>query len=312
MRSMLRVPAVLIGFVAAVLPSVGASQTVAATEPKQWSLERSEVMSNTSYGLVNVHRNEALGYRAADPGLHLYWAPPGGTVYGGSWQLIKKNPSPNVRDHRARPVASGETVALYSPYPKYKTSRGERSGMYLRYSSSSKTGQLEWTRVAEDAIEWRMELDPATRRLSLYNTRKRDYLVYDAANRIGWRSSQPGQGAVHDATVTMTAQPPVQGYVPFLGYFGGGAGFKAVLTEVRNPANFGTTLRFIKPNHSSNECGNASAVIVLAPGAALTAADMTALYGSATPALQNRIAFLACAAGTSAGTVFVNVKYRDV
>jgi hypothetical protein len=300
------------GVAAAALHSPAAAQTVSATEPRQWSVERAELMSNAPYRLVNVHRNQALAYRAADPGLHLYWAANTGTVYGGTWQLIKKNPSPNVRDHRSRPIASGETIALYSPYPKYKTSRGERSGMYLRYASSSKTAQLEWARVADESVEWKLELDPATRQLSLYNTRKRDYLVYDAANRVGWRSAQPGQGAVHDATVTLTAQPPVQGYIPFLGYYGGGAGFKAVLTEVRNPVNFGVTLRFVKRNRSSNECGNPDAVIVLAPGAALTAAQMTELYGSATPSLQNRLAFLACAAGTNASTAFVNVKYRDV
>lgn len=76
-----------------------------------------------------------------------------------------------------------------------------------------------------------------------------------------------------------------------------------------NPSG-GAPLFFVKPGHSSQDCGTSSAVISLAPGATMAAADMKTLWGSATPSLSQRLAFLACAA-TQYSTVFVNVEYRD-
>jgi hypothetical protein len=286
--------------------------TVGAGERQQWTIDSAQAISNTPIRLTNLVQNSALAYKATAPGLKLYWGGTGSTVYGGSWTFQQRDPSATVRDHRSSPLANGETVALYNPYQEYLTSRGMRKGMYLSYNKSSNTAQLQWKINKGDAVEWSVVIDPATKRMSLYNTRKGDYLVFDQASRlIGWQSKQTTQGATHDASVTMNAQPVTQGFVPFLGYFGGGVGFKSVLTEVRNPSS-GSNLSFVKPGHSTQECGNANAVIGLAPGAALTASQMTTLYGSATPSLNNnRIAFLACAV-TNSSSVWVNVKYRDI
>jgi hypothetical protein len=148
---------------------------------------------------------------------------------------------------------------------------------------------------------------------ALWNSAANAYLVSQHQTwgvSLGWYK-QPGgsTGTVHNASVTMIAQPPVQGYVPFLGYFGGGAGNTAVLTQGSN-SPYGATLFFIKPGHQSSECGNSSAVITLPPGATMTAAQMQTLYGSATPSLSHSIPFLACAA-TNYSSVTVNVQYRD-
>jgi hypothetical protein len=293
--------------------TASAAPTVAATERKQWTVDSSQVMTNQPLRLTNLVHDSALAYKATAPGLKLYWGGTGSTVYGGTWYVHQRDPSTNVRDHRARPLANGETAALYNPYQPYPTTRGTQHGMYLSYNEQSRTAQLQWKINKGGAVEWTFTVDPATKQLSLYNTRKRDYLVYDqSTGLIGWLNKQPTtQGAVHDASVTMSAQPVTQGYVPFLGYFGGGGGFNSVLTEVRNPAN-GYALWFVKPGHSTTECGSSSAVIPLAPGAALTAEQMTTLYGSATPTLKNnRLPFLACST-TPYSSVFVNVKYRDV
>ena len=148
---------------------------------------------------------------------------------------------------------------------------------------------------------------------ALWNSATNRYLVASHQTwgvSLDWQSdSGQSTSAVHNASVTMTAQPPVQGYVPFLGYFGGGPGNTTVLTQVSN-SPYGATLSFIKPGHSSSECGNSNAVITLPAGATMTAAQMQTLYGSATPSLAQRIPFLACAA-TNNSSVSVNVQYRD-
>jgi hypothetical protein len=148
---------------------------------------------------------------------------------------------------------------------------------------------------------------------ALWNSATNRYLVASHQTwgvSLDWRSdtSQPSS-TLHNASVTMTAQPPVEGYVPFLGYFGGGPGNTSVLTQVSN-SQYGSTLFFIKPGHQSSECGNSNAVITLPPGATMTAAQMQTLYGSATPSLAQRIPFLACAA-TNNSSVSVNVQYTD-
>jgi hypothetical protein len=153
----------------------------------------------------------------------------------------------------------------------------------------------------------------ANGKFALWNSAANGYLV--AAHQtwgvsLDWYKT-PGEstGTVHNASVRMTAQPPVEGYVPFLGYFGGGPGNNSVLTEVSN-SPYGVTLSFVKPGHQTSECGDSNAVVTLAPGATMTPAQMQTLYGSATPSLAQAIPFLACAA-TNYSSVSVNIKYRD-
>lgn len=148
---------------------------------------------------------------------------------------------------------------------------------------------------------------------ALWNSAANAYLVMGHETwgvDLKWYKPSTGGGStVHSASVFMIAQPPVQGFVPFLGYFGGGSANHSVLTEISN-SPYGATLFFIKPGHSSSQCGDPNAVITLPPAATMTSTQMQTLYGSATPSLSNTIPFLACAA-TNNSSVSVNVKYRD-
>jgi hypothetical protein len=290
------------------------ADTVPRTEPQQWKIQRASAavgeitaVSDTSYGLSNGAQEGWLSYNLLDASVPFMK----GTQrqFVANWQFIKRDAQANVRDHRARTAAAGETVALLGSSRSYKTSRGARKGEYLVASGSSTSdpGGVKWIRDKSAAFEWKLEIDPTTRRMSLYNTKVGRFLGLPNGGSVDWLASGPA--ATHDATVTMTADPPVSGFIPFLGQFGGGPGNTSVLIEVRNHAT-GPNLSFIKPGHSSRECGNSSAIIQLGPGQALSAAQMTALYGSATPSLASRIPFLACAA-TNTSVVFVNVKYRD-
>lgn len=188
-------------------------------------------------------------------------------------------------------------------------------GGWLKYGHQTWGVDLQLS--DKPAYQWYLVGAPAgtpiaNGQFALWNSATHRYL--EAAHQtwgvsLGWKSEPDQTTNVHNASVTLTAQPPVQGYVPFLGYFGGGPGNTSVLTQVSN-SPYGSTLFFIKPGHSSSECGNPKAVITLPPGGTLTAAQMQTLYGSATPSLAQRIPFLACAA-TNSSSVSINIQYRD-
>jgi hypothetical protein len=189
-------------------------------------------------------------------------------------------------------------------------------GGWLKYGNE--TWGVDLVLSNTPSYEWHLVGEPpgtpiANGSFALWNSATNRYLVASHQTwgvSLDWKSdTSTSTGAIQNASVTMTAQPPVQGYVPFLGYFGGGPGNTSVLTQVSN-SGYGVTLFFIKPGHQSSECGNSSAVITLPPGATMTAAQMQTLYGSATPSLAQRIPFLACAA-TNHSSVSVNVQYRD-
>jgi hypothetical protein len=189
-------------------------------------------------------------------------------------------------------------------------------GGWLKYGNE--TWGVDLVLSDKPVYQWHLVGAPAGTSIAnghfaLWNSATNRYLVASHQTwgvSLDWKSDS-GQptSTVHDASVTLTAQPPVEGYVPFLGYYGGGPGNTSVLTQVSN-SPYGVTLFFIKPGHQSSECGDPNAVITLPPGATLTAAQMQTLYGSATPSLSQRIPFLACAA-TNNSSVSINVQYRD-
>jgi hypothetical protein len=147
---------------------------------------------------------------------------------------------------------------------------------------------------------------------ALWNSAAKGYLITRHQTwgvDLDWDTPAGSTPTLQSASVWMTAQPPVQGFVPFLGYFGGGPGNTSVLTQVSESVE-GAKLFFIKPGHQSSECGDLSAVITLAPGATMTVAQMQTIWGSATPSLSQRLPFLACAA-TQGSNVIVNVQYRN-
>lgn len=71
------------------------------------------------------------------------------------------------------------------------------------------------------------------------------------------------------------------------------------------------TLLFVKPGRRTEECGDPSATLSLAPGATMTADQRKALYGSATPRLP--VTFLACVTTPTPQSIsltFVNITYQ--
>jgi len=179
----------------------------------------------------------------------------------------------------------------------------------------SSTPSYEWYVVGVDRPGTPIDSRPAplADEFALWNSRAKTYLIsrYQTWGvSLDWyHPAGSAFGTLHDATVTMTAQPPVEGYVPFLGSFGGGPGNTAVLTKVADPPG-GVRLFFVKPGDGTDDCGKASDVIALGPGQTMAATDMRTLWGSATPSLAQQLPFLACAA-TQASKAFVNVEYRS-
>jgi hypothetical protein len=291
-----RLAVALVALVALALPAAAS----AATDPLdavQWHMVKPK--PGTPFNTFNEINNSPFGPGDRTFGADLEWG------RRGDW-IVSRKPVGNVRDHRGY-VDPTEQVALYNT----------KARRYLNYSSQRFGINLDWEKTA--SYEWKLAFDYKRFASSLYNVTAGDYLVYGKRSygiNLQWladrRKAQQqqdanGVGTVHDASVSMTAQPPVSGYVPFLGRYGGG-GSKSVLTKVANPAN-GAALSFVKPGHSSNECGNSDAVIRLAPGQSLTADQMKTIWNAAQPSLAQTLPFLACAA-TQASTVWVNVQYR--
>lgn len=247
------------------------------TRLDQWTVGTASPAIDTDYSLNNKARGAVL---FSQPGM------PEGLNWNASshkeWSFRKSPSSPLLAIYNKEAqkyLVADNTVVGWTPLPTY-----------------------EWN--------WAATVD---NRIALYNAVRQDYLISDVHSvpfaQVNWKFHPTSVPIIHDATVTMTAQPPVQGYVPFLGYYGGGPSNTNVLVEVRNPQQHNTPLFFVKPGYTSNQCGQTGATLYLAPGAALTAAEMTLLWGSAEPSLSTKLAFLACAA-TNNSSVFVNVKYR--
>lgn len=294
-----RLIALLAALLALALPA--AASAVSPTDAQQWSVGGSAPSLNTAYSFKNLVNNSTVRYGERTFGINLVW---GG--YSSQWSFMPQAPA-NVRDHRRGPIAAGQKVAIYNSVKR----------AYLVYGSQTWGINLTWS--SSPSYQWKVDANPSTGATSLFNTATGDYVVYGerpTGINLRWlrdvrrAAQQNGAGSLHDASVTMTAQPVVQGFVPFLGRYGGGVNFNAVLTKVSNPPN-GAPLAFVKPGFSTTQCGNPSAVTTLAPGATMTSAQLTTLYGSAQPSLRQQIPFLACAS-TNAGSVFVNIQWRQL
>lgn len=295
-----RLIALLTVLLAALIPS--AAGAVSRTDAQQWSLGSSAPSVNVGYSFKNLINNGYVRYGKRTWGVDLVWG-----SSSSQWSFLPGTGSPNIRDHRRRAMVPGEKVAIYN----------DSTRRYLVYGHQTFGINLTWS--SRPSYQWKITTDPSSGNASLFNTVANDSVVYGqrpVGINLRWlkdvrrTEGQNAPGSLHDATVTMSAQPVVQGYVPFLGFYGGGAGFNAVLTKVSNPSN-GTPLAFVKPGHSTTECGSDAAVTTLAPGKTMTTEQMTTLYGSARPSLTQRIAFLACA-GTNGSAVFLNVQYQQL
>jgi hypothetical protein len=276
---------------AALALAPAASHAAAPDAAHQWEARNAaSVRTATSYSLFNTKNNGRLGYDNRVFGVDLGWVSNGG-------QFEFRRDSGNVRDHRRTVISETENVAIYNT----KTRR------YLKYYRRGETkAELEWS--STPVLEWQVHRQSGNR-FALFNDRVDRYLVYQYKNygiNLGWLA--PGPPPVQSAGVGLAAQPIVQGWVPYLGTFGGG--LKGSLLSVQN-ASQTATLLFVKPGRQTSQCSDATATVPLPPGASLTADQLKTLYASATPRLP--ATFLTCLTTPTPQSIsltFVNITYR--
>jgi hypothetical protein len=280
---------------AATLAAPGVAAAQAPDAAHQWTVDSAYggIKQGRQYKLFN--RGSQIGYDNRVFGVDLGW-----TKKGGEFVFFKNTGNPNVRDHRARPIAEDENVAIYNT----------KKRAYLRYHKRGPwKAELEWDRSPQYQWQVRRQEGSGTVRFALFNDKVDKFLVYQHKNygiNLGWL--EQGPPPVQSFSVPLSAQPVTQGWVPYLGSFGGGT--RGRLLSVQN-ASQTATLLFVKPGRSTTQCGDPSATVPVPPRAQMTAEQLKALYGSSAPALP--VTFLACLttpAPQSISLTHVNITYR--
>ena len=298
-----RLTATIAALLSVLLMVTPATAQLAPPDAKQWDVNNtSDVQTGTDYELYD--RGRQIGYMRQDQGLNLGWA----GHSGGHFVFLMDDPRPaNVpphRDHRHHLIPSPQThVALYNT----------KARAYLKYQRRT-DGKPELTWSNSVSYEWQLhDLTPANGRVrfALFNERKGKYLVEQLKTGmdLGWYGETP---APLSFSVALSAQPVIQGWVPYLGKFPIIGTANGNLLSVTNAGGPSVTLFFVKPGFSTTQCGNANATVVVGPGAKMTPAQMQTLYGSATPGFP--INFLACVAAAPGQNVLplthINITYR--
>lgn len=286
--------ALVVSLVALALPGVASATN--QLDAQQWNIGHWQINDNTRFSMKNDINRSLIGYGHRTLGVDLNWGP-----NRGDWMFVRKPVAPNVHDHRGA-LTSSEKLALYNT----------KSHEYLLQGDEHWGIDLNWSRYP--SYEWKINLNRSGD-TSLYNIYEGDYVVYGSRPfgiNLMWlkdlvKQQPPAVGSIHDASVTMTEQQVISGPVPFLGRYGGG-GTQAALTKVTNPYP-NVTLQFVKPGHSTEECGDTNAVVPLYPGQTMTADQMKTIWGYSSPSLAQGLVFLACA-NTPYSSVFVNIQYR--
>jgi hypothetical protein len=269
------------------------SQAAAPDAARQWEARNAAtVQTGSAYSLFNTKNNSQVGYDNRVFGIDMGWV-----SGGGQFEFRRDTGSPNVRDHRRGAITETENVAIYNT----KTRR------YLKYYKRGDwKAELEWDRTPR--YEWKVQ-GQSGNRFALFNDRVDRYLVHQVKNygiNLGWLAEGPAP--TQTFSVGLSSQPVTQGWVPYLGSFGGGT--QGNLLSVQN-ASQTATLLFVKPGKQTSQCSDPTATVPLAPRASLTAVQLTTLYGSATPRLP--VTFLTCLttpAPQSISLTFLNISYR--
>jgi hypothetical protein len=117
------------------------------------------------------------------------------------------------------------------------------------------------------------------------------------------------------ADVTLVPQPPVSGFVPYLGKFPAfGLPIIGNLKKITSLASAlsNTSIAFVRIGHRTDECGNPSAIVILGPGQSTTPETMNQIYGTSTPPTDPPVPFLACVfapAGSAIKNEFIKISY---
>jgi hypothetical protein len=261
------------------------ASAVSKTDPWQWQAPPSSLEPRVGYSftLYNQINGRTLGYEERTFGINLGWVGSKGNL---QWVL--------KRDFRY-----GDKLALVNT----------KADDYVAYGSRSVGINLVWKNYP--VYEWVVNWDPTTKRFSLYNTAARDYVVYGERSfgvNLIWLKDLPTVPAnapgVKTASLTMRRQTYAQ-YTWYTGGFGGGV--DGTLRKVTNP-NPDIWVRFVKLGDSERECHNPDARFVwVRPYATMTADEMKAAFGGATPRLP--VSVLACAAASDPRTISLSLAY---
>lgn len=119
-------------------------------------------------------------------------------------------------------------------------------------------------------------------------------------------------GSTGTAQLTMNEQSTVGGFIPFRGQFPPfGSTQPGTVTSISYPASgfLDSSLQFVKTGHSTAECGNANAVVTLNEGQTTTPAQLSAIFGTATPSFSTTspLAVVACFVGPTPTPSFINL-----
>ncbi len=272
-----------------ILPAAAQSPTTA----REWNVNNTDNMSYAEpYELYNT--TAQIGYDSRTFGPDLGWV----GHSSGLFQFMRQAPG-GTRDHRKGPIGPNENVAIYN----------DKIRKYLKfYDRHESEAELTWTNTPE--YEWQIH-DQSARNgrvyFALFSNRKKKYLVHKVQNygiNLGWLDN--AATAIKSFSVPMSAQAIINGWVPYLGTFGG----KGNLVSVQN-ASQTATLLFIKPGKSTSDCSDPMATVRVAPLAMMTGDQMKTLYGSASPPFP--ISFLACLTTPTTQSIsltFLNITYR--
>jgi len=123
------------------------------------------------------------------------------------------------------------------------------------------------------------------------------------------RTMPAPDAAPEDMTFSLglTRQIVYEGFIPYLGRFPTAGNLPSGTLRKVSLHSAWPALLFVKPGRSTADCGDPNAVVLLAPGTSLTAAEMTELYGAETPDLP--IVFLACL-GQATPTLYDSIPIR--
>lgn len=265
----------------------------------QWKVAHSfRMVSAVEYELYD--KSNQLGHVSNGPGVELGWVQ---GHMGGLWEFRHEAP-PNTTDHRRRPISTTDKVALYNTNAR----------RYLKYyARTAAVVEVAWTTTA--SYEWQLH-DQSTAgeqvNFALFNLRVRKYLVSRGQQlgiALGWYAT-PTTPATLSFSLTLSAHPINQGWVPYVGKFPIIGVANGNLLTVQN-ASSSATLMFLKPGKTTPDCADPNATIRVAPRAMMTADQMKILYGPASPRFP--ISFLACLTTPTTQTISstpINITYK--
>jgi hypothetical protein len=119
--------------------------------------------------------------------------------------------------------------------------------------------------------------------------------------------------AAGQAPLTLNKGQVVNGFIPFAGKFPPfGSTRPGRVTAITYPASgfLDTTLLFVKAGHSTSQCGDPNAVVPVKEGSTTTPAQLSAIFGTATPPFSTTSPFgaVACFSGPNPTPSFINLS----